>query len=175
MTIEPTAKPLEVPADTSWLEAPRTEIAPRLRATGRYQRRGAQKRIRDRSAERDCLARQVAAEREEAELARARLATGQPGRLSAFGKLDSAEFALFLRLLGDALAAGPPGQDGAIRTRTTDGTMEIILRPLPEAGIAEIVTPDGIMRGPDHELTITDCTPSGVASVAPARAEQEVA
>jgi len=175
MTVEPTAKPLEVPADTSWLEAPRTEIAPRLRATGRYQHRGAQKRVRDRSAERDYLARQVAAEREEAELARARLATGQPGRLSAFGKLDSAEFALFLRLLGDALAAGPPGQDGAIRTRTTDGTMEIILRPLPEAGIAEIVTPDGTMRGPDHELTITDCTPSGVASVAPARAEQEVA
>jgi uncharacterized protein (TIGR02677 family) len=175
MTAEPTAEPLEVPADTSWLEAPRTEIAPRLRATGRYQHRGAQKRVRDRSAERDYLARQVAAEREEVELARARLATGQPGRLSELGKLDSAEFALFLRLLGEALAAGPPGPDGAIRTRTSDGTMEIILRPLPEAGIAEIVTPGGVVRGPDHELTITDRTLLGAGGVAPARPEQEVA
>jgi uncharacterized protein (TIGR02677 family) len=169
LTAEPTAEPPEVPAGTSWLDAPRTEIAPRLRATGRYQRRGQQKRVRDRSAEREHLARQVAAEREQAELARARLATGRPARLSELGKLDSAEFALFLRLLGDALAAGPPGADGAIRTRTTDGTMEIVLRPLPGAGIAEIVTPGGVMRGPDHELTITDCTGMAGSPVAAAR------
>jgi uncharacterized protein (TIGR02677 family) len=169
LTAEPTAEPPEVPAGTSWLNAPRTEIAPRLRATGRYQRRGQQKRVRDRSAEREHLARQVAAEREQAELARARLVTGRPARLSELGKLDSAEFALFLRLLGDALAAGPPGADGAIRTRTTDGTMEIVLRPLPGAGIAEIVTPGGVMRGPDHELTITDCTGMAGSPVAAAR------
>jgi hypothetical protein len=44
--------------------------------------------------------------------------------------------------------------------------MEIVLRPLPEAGIAEIRTEDGVMRGPDHEITITDCAavPSALAA-----------
>jgi uncharacterized protein (TIGR02677 family) len=169
LTAEPTAEPPEVPADTSWLDAPQTEIAPRLRATGRYQHRGSPKRVRDRSAEREHLASQVAAEREQAELARARLATGKPAQLSTLGELDSAEFALFLRLLGEALAAGPPGPDGTIRTRTTDGTMEIILRPLPGAGIAEIVTPGGTMRGPDHELTIIDCAGPAVGLIVAAQ------
>ena len=158
LTADATAEPPDVPAGTSWLDAPQTEIAPRLRATGRYTRRGYQRRVADRSAQREHLARQVAAEREQAELARVRLATGRPTRLSDLGTLDSAEFALFLRLLGEGLAAGPPGPDGVIRTRTADGTMEIALQPLPGAGVAEIVTPGGVMRGPDHGLTITDCT-----------------
>jgi uncharacterized protein (TIGR02677 family) len=156
LTADATAEPPEVPASTSWLDAPQTEIAPRLRATGRYSHRGYQKRVADRSAQREHLARQVEAEREQADLARLRLATGRPTRLSDLGTLDSDEFALFLRLLGEGLAAGPPGPDGVIRTHTADGTLEITLRPLPGAGLAEIVTPDGVMRGPDHELTITD-------------------
>ena len=156
LTADATAEPPDVPASTSWLDAPQTEIAPRLRATGRYSHRGHQKRVADRSAQREQLARQVEAEREQADLARVRLATGRPTRLSDLGPLDSDEFALFLRLLGEGLAAGPPGPDGVITTHTADGTMEITLRPLPDAGPAEIVTPDGVMRGPDHELTITD-------------------
>ena len=119
----------------------------------------------DRSAEREHLARQAAAEREQTDAARSRLATGRPALLSGLGPLDSAEFGLFIRLLGDALAAGPAGPDGAIRTRTTDGSMEIVLRPLPYAGIAEIRTADGVLRGPDHEITITDC--AAVRSAAP--------
>lgn len=157
LTADATAEQPDVPASTSWLDAPQTEIAPRLRQTGRYTHRGYQRRVTDRSAEREHLARQAAAEREQTDAARRRLATGAPARLSELGVLDSAEFALFLRLLGDALAAGPAGPDGAIRTRTADGTMEIVLRPLPAAGIAEIRTADGIMRGPDHEITVTDC------------------
>jgi uncharacterized protein (TIGR02677 family) len=169
LTADVTAEQPDVPASTSWLDAPQTEIAPRLRQTGRYSRRGYQKRVADRSAEREHLARQAAAEREQTDAARRRLATGRPVLLSELGPLDSSEFALFLRLLGDGLAAGPAGPDGTIRTRTTDGTMEIVLRPLRDAGIAEIRTADGVLRGPDHEITITDCV-GGAAEPAGAEA-----
>jgi uncharacterized protein (TIGR02677 family) len=166
LTVEAGAEQPDVPASTSWLDAPQTEIAPRLRQTGRYMHRGYQKRVTDRSAEREKLARQAAAEREQTDAARSRLATGRPVLLSELGPLDGAEFGLFLRLLGDAMAAGPAGPDGTIRTRTADGTMEIVLRPLPTAGMAEIHTADGVMRGPDHEITITDSVdvpPAGLA------------
>ena len=157
LTVEVTAEQPDVPASTSWLDAPQTEIAPRLRQTGRYVHRGYQKRVADRSAERQHLARQAAAEREQTDAARRRLATGRPTLLSELGLLDGDEFALFLRLLGYGLAAGPAGPDGTIRTRTTDGTVEIVLRPLRDAGVAEIRTVDGVLRGPDHEIIITDC------------------
>lgn len=157
LTADATAEQPDVPASTSWLDAPQTEIAPRLRQTGRYLHRGHQKRVADRSVEREHLARYAAAEREQTDAARRRLATGRPTLLSELGPLDRVEFSLFLRLLGDGLAAGPAGPDGTIRTRTSDGTIEIVLRPLPEAGIAEIRTPDGVLCGPDHEITITDC------------------
>ncbi|WP_084958885.1 TIGR02677 family protein [Thermoactinospora rubra] len=140
----------DVPAATSWLEAPQAEISVRLRATGSYTRRGAPSKVVDRSAQRERLAAFVAAEREQAELARKRLATGRPVLLSELGELDPAEFRLFLRLLGEALALGP----GEVTTRTADGALEIRLRPVD--GYAEIRTEAGVLRGPDHELVITD-------------------
>lgn len=133
-------------------------IAARLRATGKYERRGGPLPIRDRAAERAELERQVAAEREQTEVARRTLATGRLARLSDLGELDRAEFALFLRILGEALSQGPPGPDGAVSIRTADGTMEIMLRPLENGQLAEIRTPDGVFRGPDHEVIITDLT-----------------
>jgi uncharacterized protein (TIGR02677 family) len=168
-----TGEPPEASAGSnqeSWLDAEPLMIAARLRATGKYERRGGPMRIRDRSTERDQLARQVAAERDQAELARRRLATGRPVRLSDLGQLDQAEFALFLRLLGETLSAGPPGPGGIIAIRTADGTMEITLRPLPDGDIAVINTPDGVLRGPDHEITITDLT--GPPPVPPMPPEQ---
>lgn len=168
LMIEATAGQPAVPASVSWLDAPQTEIAPRLRATGRYARPGPQRRVADRSAEREYLARHAAAERAQTEAARRRLATGRPARLSDLGPLDDAEFGLFLRLLGEGLAAGPAGPDGIITTRTADGTMLITLRPLPGTTPAQIVTAGGVMLGPDHELTITDLTlgASGYAALA---------
>jgi len=142
----------------SWLDAPSQVISARLRSTGRYERRGAPARIKDRSAERSRLAEQVTAEREQAEAARRRLATGHPARLSTLGELDHDEFSVFLRILGDALSAGPAGPDGVVTTRTADGTLEIVLRPLTNGTIAEIVTREGVLRGPDHEITISDTT-----------------
>lgn len=150
----------------SWLDAPPVVIAARLRAIGHYQRRGAPARVADRSAERARLAGQVAAEREQTEAARRRLATGRTSRLSALGALDGDEFTLFLRILRDALSAGPAGPDGSISTRTGDGALAITLRPVDGGGLAEIRTPDGVLRGPDHEITITDLTAPAVADVA---------
>jgi len=168
LTGEPETGADAVTASTSWLTAPPIVIAPRLRATGQYQRRGGPVRIRDRSAEREHLARQVLAEREQTEAARSALATAEPARLSELGVLGDGEFRLFLRLLGEALSAGPPGPDAVIRTRTSDGTMEIVLRPLDSGPAAEIITDDGVLRGPDHEIVITDLTePAGLQPAEP--------
>ena len=140
----------EVPAATSWLEAPQAKISVRLRATGSYSRRGAPSKVIDRSRQREELEAFVAAEREQTELARKRLATGRVTRLSELGELDPAEFQLFLRLLREGLAQGP----GEVTTRTADGSLEIFLRPVD--GYAEIRTETGVLRGPDFELRITD-------------------
>jgi len=86
-------------------------------------------------------------------------------RLSSLGELDRAEFSLFLRILGDALSAGPAGPDGIVATRTGDGTMEIVLRPLDDGVVAEIETTDGVLRGPDLEIRITDTTVPGPAFI----------
>ncbi|WP_254716248.1 TIGR02677 family protein [Actinomadura sp. WMMB 499] len=163
LSAEPGAEPADVPAATSWLDAPLVEVSARLRASGHYAKRGAPKKVLDRAAERELLAREVAAEREQTEAARGRLATGRPARLGELGVLDRQEFALFLRLLGDALAAGPPDPDGLIRTRTSDGALMVTLEPVD--GLAEIMTEDGVLRGPDHEITIVDLTvPDQVAA-----------
>ncbi|HZD73253.1 MAG TPA: TIGR02677 family protein [Actinomycetota bacterium] len=166
-----------VPAATSWAEAPPVVISPRLRATGRHQRRGGPARIVDRSQARRRLEALLAAERSQTDAARRRLATGRPIRLSDLGMLDRDEFALFLGLLGDALAAGPPGLGGAqgsteppddalvgrVQTTTADGTMAITLEPTRDGASAEIATPDGVLRGPDHVITIVDLTSPGEA------------
>jgi uncharacterized protein (TIGR02677 family) len=139
-------------------------ISPRLRATGRHQRRGVPARIVDRSQARRRLEELLAAERTQTDAARRRLATGRPMRLSDLGALDRDEFALFLGLLGDALAAGPPGPGGAVQTTTSDGTMAITLEPTEDGASAEILTPDGVLRGPDHVITIVDLTSPGEAA-----------
>ncbi|GLZ08182.1 hypothetical protein Acsp03_56480 [Actinomadura sp. NBRC 104412] len=156
LTADHGTEPADVPAATSWRESPQVEVSARLRASGHYAKRGAPRKVRDRTAEREALEAEVAAERAQTEAARARLATGRPTRLSDLHVLDRQEFALFLRLLGDALAAGPPGPDGVIRTRTSDGALAVTLEPV--GGLAEVATEDGVLRGPDHEITIVDLT-----------------
>lgn len=148
------AEPLEATAATSWLDAPTVEVSARLRASGSYQRRGAPSKVVDRTAAKQALEHQIEAEREQTEKAKESLATGRPILLSELKELDRQEFRLFLRLLGDALAAGDPGGDGAVKTRTSDGSIEITLTP--KDGLAEIHTEDGVLRGPDHEITIVD-------------------
>lgn len=157
-----------VSASTSWLDAPPVTIAPRLRATGSYQKRGAPARVSDRGAAKEHLAREIAAERAQTEEIRRRLATGHPSRLRDVGRLGSEEFAFFLGLLGEALAAGPPDEEGLLQVVTSDGSLQVTLEPVGDGSVAEIDTPEGTLRGPDHTITIIDlATPAAVAPFEP--------
>ncbi len=144
-----------VPPATPWAEAPPLAISPRLRATGSFQRRGAAAKVRRHREEKAELARRVAREAEQTRRARARLATGQPTRLSDLGELDADSFGLFLRLLGEALssAAGP---DLPVETVTGDGSLRVLLEPLETDSEAAVVTPLGTLRGRDYRICITD-------------------
>lgn len=146
-----------VPSSTSWAAAPPLEISPRLRRTGSYERRGKTSRVIDRSEQRRHLAELAAREAAETAAARAALSTDRPMRLSELGPLDPDAFRLFLGLLGDALTALTPGRR-EILTSTSDGTMTIRLTALDTRTTVELVTDDGVFRGPDHLVEITDLT-----------------
>jgi len=144
----------ELPAGTPWAEAPPLRIHPRLREYGEGAPRGALPRVRDRADERLLLAAQLQEEHAQVEAARQRLATGRPAKLSELGSLDTPAFALFLSLLGEALAA-QAGPDEAVELQSGDGLLRIRLQPLDAGSRAEIETPAGIFAGRDHQITIT--------------------
>jgi uncharacterized protein (TIGR02677 family) len=146
-----------VAASTPWAQAPPLQISPRLRRTGSYERRGRPNRVRSRTEERRLLEQLTARQVAETAAARARLRTGGPLRLSQLGELDPATFGLFLTLLGHALGARRLGQREVVTT-TADGSLRIRLAALDGGGTAEIHTPDGVLRGPDHLVEITDLT-----------------
>jgi uncharacterized protein (TIGR02677 family) len=142
---------------TPWREAPPLLISPRLRRTGSYERRGKPNRVIDRRRERQLLAARAAAEADQTTAARTRLVTEHPIRLSDLGHLDPDAFSLFLALLGEALSARRPGAR-EIHTTTGDGSLEILLAPVPGGAPVEIRTDAGVFRGPDHVLHIADLT-----------------
>ncbi len=146
-----------VPVSTPWADAPPLEISPRLRRTGSYERRGKPNRVVDRSEQRRHLAALAAREAAETAAARAALATDRPMRLGELGPFDTDVFRLFLGLLGDALTSLTPGRREVVTT-TSDGTMAIRLTAPDDHRTAEIVTADGVFRGPDHIIEIIDLT-----------------
>lgn len=144
----------DLPASTSWADAPPLTIHPRLREYGEAAPRGPLPRVRDRGEARALLALQLAEESRQVEAARARLATGQPMRLSELGDLDTHAFGLFLSLLGEALSeqAGP---NARVERHTGDGLLHIALEPLEAGSHARIATAQGTFAGRDHLITIT--------------------
>lgn len=140
---------------TSWLTAPPLLISARLRATGSFRKKGQPPRVVRRDRERELLSRQLAEESNQARAARRLLATGEPVRLSAVGRLEPAPFALFLRLLGDVLGASVD-PDREITTLSGDGSLRISMSPLNPETRARIETPDGAFSGRDYLLCITD-------------------
>lgn len=144
-----------VPARTSWLDAPPLRISPRLRSSGRYVRRGRPSDVVDRSREKALLAEAVAAQAREIAAARRRLGTGVRTRLSELGPLEPAEFALFLDLLGEALASSVPGE-ARVDVISSDGTFQIVLDPVGDGGTATIVTSSGRLSGAEYHVTIRD-------------------
>jgi len=145
----------EVAAATSWREAPGIDIHPTLRERGRLPTAGGPQRIVDRSAERAWLAEQVAAQAEQTRAARRRLITQRITRLSELGQLDRHAFALFFNLLGEALAA-MNGPDERVERVTMDGTLTVLLEPIPDAPPVRIETELGVFHGRDHWLHIRE-------------------
>ncbi|MCZ7416352.1 MULTISPECIES: TIGR02677 family protein [unclassified Streptomyces] len=148
-----TAEP--VPAATPWAAAEPLRISPQLRRTGSYERRGKPRRVADRGAARARLAEIAAREAEQTAQARRRLVTQGELRLSQLSEFDPRAFELFLRLLGDALATWRPGMTTTYAT-SGDGSLDIRLTALDDGSTAEIHTPAGMFRGPDHLVEITD-------------------
>ncbi|MGW0390919.1 TIGR02677 family protein [Streptomyces sp. NPDC003042] len=146
-----------VPAATPWADAEPLRISPQLRRTGSYERRGKPRRVEDRQEARRQLAEVAAKQAAETSAARARLVTGGITRLSGLRELDPLAFGLFLQLLGDALATWRPGMKHTVAT-SNDGSMEIRLVAMADGSTAEIRTPGGTFRGPDHAVEIIDLT-----------------
>jgi uncharacterized protein (TIGR02677 family) len=153
----------DVPAGTPWREAPPIRISPQLRKTGSYERRGKPSQVRDRSAARELLRSRAEEEGAQTAEARRRLRTSGPTLLSDLDVLDPRTFRLFLSLLGDALAARPPG-DTEVRTVTSDGSLEVRLRLVPGGDTAAIKTEDGVLTGPEHVIEIADLDMTSRAS-----------
>jgi uncharacterized protein (TIGR02677 family) len=144
-----------VPAHTSWLEAPPLRLSPRLRASGRYLRRGRPNDVIDRSEEKAMLAEAAAAEARQIAAARRRLVTGERARLSDLGTLDATAFGLFLDLLGEALSVKTRA-DERLEVISSDGTLQVTLEPTGDGATATLVTPAGRFSGLDHHVTIRD-------------------
>jgi len=151
----------DVPATTLWAESPAVEIIPRLRERGQLAPRGAPPRVRDRSDERELLARRLAEENAQVQAARIRLASGKPTRLSELGRLNRHEFRLLLALLAEALSA-QRRPDQAVERMTADGLLRIRLELLSLQTQARLDTELGRFSGRDHLVTIT--TVDGVAA-----------
>lgn len=142
-----------VSSTSSWSDAPPVEVSPLLRTAGRTERFSRTGRVRDVSAIKAARAEQAAAERAELEAAWDLLNTGGAVRLSAFGRLDHEVFERLLDLLGRALGNAPES-NGTRRGSTTDGRIEIVLRPPQDGARAELKTPRGVFHGPDYNLDI---------------------
>jgi uncharacterized protein (TIGR02677 family) len=146
--------PENVSASSSWREAPPVEVSPLLRSAGRTERFSRTGRVRDVAEVRAARAERARAERAELEAAWDMLSTGGKVRLSHFGRLEHALFERLLELLGRALAASPD-RSGWRRGTTTDGRIQITLKPPADAAIARLETPRGAFRGPDYEIEIS--------------------
>jgi uncharacterized protein (TIGR02677 family) len=143
-----------VGSSCSWQDAPPVEVSPLLRSAGRVERFSRTARVRDVAKVKALRAERAKAERAELEAAWSMLDTGSGSiRLSSIGTLDHALFERLLELLGRALTIGP-GRSGVRRTTTSDGRIEIVLRPARQDAIAELRTPLGVFRGPDYDIEI---------------------
>ncbi len=153
-SLNPQSDGEDLPAGTSWIDAPPLQINPRLREYGELAPRGPLPRVRDRSDERALMAQRLSEESRQVDVARKRLATGRQVRLSELGALDMQSFDLFLNLLGEALAK-QSNPDQTVERQTGDGMLRIRLEPLGAESRACVHTPAGTFAGRDHVLTIT--------------------
>jgi uncharacterized protein (TIGR02677 family) len=143
----------DVPANTSWLDAPPLRISNRFRHDSNSPQTGMLSRIIDRTADKEKLA---AATHEEAlRLLRAqnRFGTGRRIRLSELEQLETGEFDMLLDLVGEAVSARIFPNE-AVETLSPDGSLSVRLEPTDDGRNAMIVTTDGVFSGPDQWIQI---------------------
>ena len=139
---------------TRWMDADPVWITPRLRVNGRVTVRSQATAVVDRSREKYELARLAADEAAQIAKAQRALACGRPMHLSDFGELETVTFHLLLDLLGEALAIRTDPRE-PVEATSMDGAVVIRLGPVKEDGrVVELATADGVLRGPDCEVTI---------------------
>ncbi len=145
-----------VSSQTSWLKAEPLWISPRVRQSGRQIARGSVRSVIDRTQEKELLARLARDESHQLAAAQRQLANGRRIRLSELETLETAaELDLFLDLLGEALAA-KVHPDQVVVAHSSDGALRIELEPVGDGSEAVVHTSDGILRGKDHYLTISN-------------------
>jgi uncharacterized protein (TIGR02677 family) len=151
---------------TPWADAPPIAISARLRTTGQYERHGPPSRVKDRGEARRMLAEQAERLARQAGAARLRLAARTPARLSGLGLLDRGEFDLLLALVGDAIAELGGGRETSVAS--SDGALTVRIKRAADGAWADVATPEGVLRGPDHEIEIrlTDAAPARQAGLA---------
>ncbi|MFB9908491.1 TIGR02677 family protein [Allokutzneria oryzae] len=147
------ADPELISSTSSWADVPPVEVSPLLRTSGRTERFSRTGKVRDVAAVRAARAEQARAERAELEAAWDLLDTGGRISLSSFGALDHGVFERLLDLLGRALGTAP-GHGGTRRSTTSDGRIEILLRPPRDGATATLTTPRGYFHGPDYNVEI---------------------
>jgi uncharacterized protein (TIGR02677 family) len=129
-------------------------ITPRLRVNGRVTVRSQATAVVDQSREKRELARLAADEAAQIALAQKELACGHPMYLSDFCELETVTFHLLLDLLGEALSIRTDPRE-SVEATSMDGAVVIRLGPANAYGrLAEVVTTEGVFRGPDCEVTI---------------------
>ena len=149
---------------TSWWDAAPVEIPVRLRTHGAVSRSGRPPPALDFADGRAWLAARRKRERAQLDAALTRFAGRGPVRLSHVASLDPAEFDQFLALLDEALCA-PRDADGARRTRSADGRLDIMLRPPPDDRAWVVLsTPRGRLRCRDYLVEAAVAQPRAVAA-----------
>lgn len=115
--------------------------------------RGASPAVIDRSADKARLRELARKQAEQAERARLHLTKGGRRRLAELGPLADDSFRLFLDLLGHALTKRED-RDGSIDVESADGTLRIVLEPVPGGERVTLATSQGEFHGRDHWITI---------------------
>lgn len=146
------ADPDVIPRGTSWTEAEAVPVSALLRESGLVEKFARPTRVRDVSELRRERAERTRAERMAAERAVRALGEDGPVRISQLNLLDDPVFAALLDLLGRAVSR--PRQAGTLRAVSSDGRVEITLRPPPGGARASIRTATGELDCPDYEITI---------------------
>lgn len=146
---------MDKPAHTSWFEAPPMSIAPRLRQSGVYKRRGRSSPVVSLESEKKYIADLNRREAEQLDKARRQLITAQPTALSQWKNLSVQEFDLFLDLLSECLRSKVQASD-IVEANSSDGSLRMVMTPVNPRTMFHITTEAGIFSGDDHIIRIED-------------------